>query len=177
MIGDLNISLKQKAEELLVKSGLPLSLIVEEIPGGYQATFNKMNQSVSVNLRLIIRNSLKEQIDPIDYIEVVICHELGHAVDTELTTEFLQQRESAFEIYFKKRAELDQSGCSEQDYKDFKQEIIRQVDKIEELEYPAEERAYSLGLKYVPVRLLDLYNKQNKERLDSYKENYREMKK
>ncbi|MED4051537.1 hypothetical protein [Priestia megaterium] len=176
MISDLNMYLKNKAEELVKKSGLHLSLIIEEIPGDLQAGFNKIDQTVSINLRKVIINSQRERVEVSDYLEVIICHELGHAVDPELTMEVLQKIASVREVIYEKLEQLDDLQGGEHDFENIKQELLSQVEVLEELEYPAEERACEFGRVFVSKHLLEIYDEHSMRNLQTYKENYKNIK-
>ncbi|MGY3414052.1 hypothetical protein ACVWY4_000217 [Bacillus mycoides] len=176
MINELNHQLKNKAEELLRNSGLHLSLIIEEIPGDLQAGFNKINQTVSLNLRKIIINSEREQIEASNYLEVIICHELGHATDGELTMETLQKINSTWEVIYEKLDQLDDLQGGNQSLESIKQELLSQVEVLEELEYPAEERACTLGRTFVSDHLFEIYDEHSRKNLHTYKGNYQSIK-
>ncbi|PGM41921.1 hypothetical protein CN941_09845 [Bacillus cereus] len=176
MISELNQNLKNKAEEILRKSGLHLSLIIEEIPGDLQAGFNKINQTVSLNLRKIIINSKREQIEVSDYLEVIICHELGHATDVELTMETLQKIFSTWKVIYEKLDQLGGLQGREQNFESIKQELLSQVEVLEDVEYFAEERACTLGRVFVSEHLLETYDEHSRKILQIYKENYQNIK-
>lgn len=176
MINKLNEHLRSKAEELLKISGLQLTLKIEEIPGELQAGYNKIDQTISINIRKIINNSRHELVEVSDYLEVIICHELGHAVDSILTSETLQNiasiRGSIYEILdildsVQKNGELSLN---------IKKDLIDQVKLLEELEYPAEVRACNLGQRFVSNHLLKLYDEHSKKNLQAYKEDYKSLK-
>lgn len=176
MSDDLNQYLKNIAEELIIKSGLKLSLVIEEIPGDLQAGYNKIDEIISVNLRKIIINSKLEQVDVNDYLEIVMCHELGHAKDPELSIEVLNRIAYTREKIYEKLDEIDELRESNQNHESLKRELNGMVDALKNLEYFAEERACTLGIMYVPEHLIELYNKHSKITLDTYKNNYDALK-
>lgn len=177
MINRLNTELIKRAEGILANSGLGLSLKIEEISGDLQACFNKRDQTVSLNLRKIIRNAQMEQLEVCDYMEMILCHELGHALDPQLTLETMEEINLTRDLidHYLEKVEVLKEGQDE--YDNIMEKLNFHVNILEKLEYSAEERACTLGLRYVPKHLNILYAEHSRIILETYKMNYEYLKK
>ncbi|HDR6956468.1 MULTISPECIES: hypothetical protein [Bacillus cereus group] len=176
---ELNILLTAKATEVISRSGLKLSVVIKNLPGGLIGGYNKFDSTITINPKQLILSAIEHQLSPEDFLELIVCHELGHAMDALLTEELLKNLDFIKEKLYNKLTEFDELDLNpNREHNKFqlvKKEALEIIERLKNLEYPAEERACQLGRELVAKHLLNAYDNHSKELLKTYLKNYREM--
>ncbi|MDA2251876.1 hypothetical protein [Bacillus thuringiensis] len=171
-IKELNKLLLGKAKKKINESKLGVSLKIEEIGDGSNAAYDKYEHSIKVNLRLIISGSRDEGINPEDYLEIVLCHELGHVIDPDLTFEEVNKIKAIKEKLNDGYERLDSLNVKDEEYIHLRERLNNTLSELKKIEYPAEIRACHLGRRFVPDHLVELYDKHREGTLKTYLASY-----
>lgn len=166
------------SQELVSRIGVQVPIRVE---GENNRTNDTAEYDTSTNTITVYERELRSAalhcgVSVEKYLECVICHEIGHAMDPhleqqrELLASFRNQSQEGFDEFMSKErlAPLDI---------EYGEHLLEVLDQRFNIEVPAEERACILGERYISESLRDFYSQHSKELIEAYRERYRQERK